>query len=222
MFSKFKKINNVLVEIAIWRYCIPIHKHPKSHIIGLYIPSNILIFPVKPSLLIVKPPSFNIVFHHVFNMFVTKISSASNTETSLLEVVGAHSSLWHFLRKNLGVCHLSVVDSKTIKVFIIVYLPTKNILEFAILTKKNLDFMQNSMNKHIESCCFLAQHEWISDTLLQDQDAAILGTEQDQGSRQFFLASFPSDSWSSLQKCPAENRETHRIIIPIPVGPYGI
>ena len=76
--------------------------------------------------------------------------------------------------------------------------------------------MQNSMNKHIESCCFLAQHEWISDTLLQDQDAAILGTEQDQGSRQF-VRQFCQRT--SLQKSPAENRETHRIIIPIPVGP---
>ena len=99
-----------------------------------------------------KPQSFNIVFHHVFNLFVTKISSASITETSLLEVVGAHSSLWHFLlrqnnsvnsglaQQNLGFCHLSVVDSKNIQLFIIVYLPTKNILELAILTKKKSGF----------------------------------------------------------------------------------
>ena len=66
--------------------------------------------------------------HHLsilcFTMFSTCLllkSLASNTETSLLEVVGAHSSLWHFLlrqnnsgltQQNLGFCHLSVVDSK--------------------------------------------------------------------------------------------------------------
>lgn len=50
-------------------------KIPYHWVIYIYITSNILIFPVKPSLLMVKPPSFNIVFHHVFNLFVTKISS---------------------------------------------------------------------------------------------------------------------------------------------------